>query len=201
MVSVAAMVTAFSLVGIKTLLGQRSYQSRVISQQDAALNVAKKDLATVADLQSAYTKFNTSSLNIINGSASGSGSQDGSNAKIVLDSLPSEYDFPALVSSLEKLVNSKGLKITSLTGVDDASQADAASSTKPQPVEMPFQLTVEGSYTAIQDLVNTIDHTIRPINIVSMQITGSENSVTLNISAKTFFQPAKNLNVTTKVVK
>ena len=199
-VSIASVFTAFSLVAVKTLLSQRSYQARVISQQDAALKVAKADVMAVNNLQTSYQNFNDAGMNIINGTASGTGPKDGPNAKIILDALPSQYDFPALVSSLEKLVNDHGLKITALSGIDDASQADAASSASPVAVQMPFELSVTGSYAPILDLVNAIEHTIRPINIDSIGLSGGDNALTLHIKAKTYYQPAKNLNVTTKVV-
>ena len=200
-VAVAAMITAFSLVAVKTLLSQRSYQARVISQQDKALKVAKADITSVAALSMAFTAFNATDTNLIGGNPKGTGSQDGPNSKIVLDALPSQYDFPALVSSLEKLVTSKGLKIVALSGVDDAAQANVASSTRPLPIEMPFQLTVTGPYNSVQDLIVLMERTIRPISIGNMQISGSNTNVTLTISAKTYYQPAKNLNITPKVVK
>lgn len=200
-VSVAAVITAFSLVAVKTLLSQRSYQARVISLQESALKVAKDDLIAVNSLKSTYAAFDGADNNIIGGSGSGVGPQDGSNSKIVLDSLPSQYDFPAMISAIEKLVTDRGLKIASLSGVDDAAQADAASSTSPVPVEMPFQLSVTGSYQSIQDLVDAMERTVRPINLLNLQIAGSPTENTLTISGKTYYQPAKNLNVTTKVIK
>ncbi|MBC7708018.1 type 4a pilus biogenesis protein PilO [Polaromonas sp.] len=200
-VSVAAVITAFSLVAVKTLLSQRSYQARVISLQESALKVAKDDLIAVNSLKSTYAAFDGADNNIIGGSGSGVGPQDGSNSKIVLDSLPSQYDFPAMISAIEKLVTDRGLKIASLSGVDDAAQADAASSTSPVPVEMPFQLSVTGSYQSIQDLVDAMARTVRPINLLNLQIAGSPTENTLTISGKTYYQPAKNLNVTTKVIK
>lgn len=200
-VSLASIVTAFSLVAVKTLLSQQAYQSRVISLQEDALKVAKADVVAVDSLKATYKAFDSADSNIIGGSSLGTGAQDGSNSKIILDSLPSQYDFPAMISSLEKLINDRGLKITSLSGVDDATQADAASSTSPVPVEMPFQLSVTGSYQAIQDLVDAMERTVRPISLLNLQISGTNTETTLMVSAKTYYQPAKNLNVTTKVVK
>ena len=199
-VSIASMITAFSLVAVKSLLSQRTYQSHVISQQTAALKVAKADVKAVESLKTTYETFNTSDANIIGGSATGTTDKDGANSKIVLDALPSQYDFPALVSSLEKLVTDRGLKLTALSGVDDATQADMASSTSPTAIPMPFQLGVSGSYTQVQGLIDAVEHTIRPISIGTMQIAGTDSAATLTISAKTYYQPAKNLHVTTKVI-
>ena len=200
-VSAAAVVAAFSLVSVKALISQYSYQARVIAQQDAALRIAKKDVTVAQSLASQYKAFNDAPLNIIGGSPTGAGPQDGDNSKIILDALPSKYDFPAVISSLEKIVNDHGFKIDSLSGTDDVTQSDAAAVATPTAVEMPFQLAVTGSYTSIQDLIGVLDHSIRPISIGTMQLSGSETTIAIVISAKTYYQPAKTLTVTTKVVK
>lgn len=199
-VSIASIFTAFSLVAVKALLSQSSYQSHVISQQSAALKIAKADVAAVNSLKASYTAFDGASTNIIGGSSTGTGNQDGGNSKIVLDALPSQYDFPALVTSLEKLMTDRGVKLTTLSGVDDAAQADIASSAAPRPVEIPFQLGISGNYTQIQQSVDAIEHAIRPIKISTMQLSGTEGAFSLTIAAKTYYQPPKNLNVTPKVV-
>lgn len=200
-VSAAAVVAAFSLVSIKALISQHSYQSRVIAQQDSALRIAKKDVTVAQSLSAQYKAFNDAPLNIIGGSPTAAGPQDGDNSKIILDALPSKYDFPALISSLEKLAKDRGFKIDSLSGTDDVAQSDAVAMATPTAVEMPFQLAVTGSYTSIQDLIGVLDHSIRPISIGSMQMSGSETNIAIVISAKTYFQPTKTLTVTTKVVK
>jgi len=201
MVSLAAVVAAFSIVAIKDLLAQQSYQSRVISQQNRALKVAKADVTAAQALSSSYRAFNGVPNNIIGGLTAGTGPQDGNNSRIVLDSLPSQYDFPALISSLEGLLTSRGFKINSLAGADDATQADSGTVATPQPIAIPFQIGITGSYASVQDLISVFDHTVRPISIDTLQLSGSETAVALQISAKTYYQPGKVLTVTTKVVK
>lgn len=202
MVSIAAIVTAFSLVSVKALLSQKNYQSRVIKQQVESLTVAHNDLDAIKSLNSSYVAFNNQPINTIGGLSNGTGPQDGPNSKIILDALPSQYDFPALMTSIQKILTDRGFKIQTLSGVDDASLANAASSTSPVPVEIPFQFSVSGSYDSVKDLVAVLERSIRPISIDTLQITSSDSStVTLTVSAKTYFQPAKNLNVKMKVIK
>ncbi|MGH7241249.1 MAG: type 4a pilus biogenesis protein PilO, partial [Candidatus Saccharimonadales bacterium] len=139
----------------------------------------------------------------LDGDPNGVGQQDGNNAKIVLDALPSNYDFPALTTSLEQLVTgTNGLKINSITGTDDevAQSANSTSST-PTAVPMPFTLTVEGSYQAIQDFTSKLEHSIRPFQVQTSTISGDQSDLTLNITAQTFYQPAKKLTIGSKVVK
>jgi hypothetical protein len=200
--SVAVFVLIFCAVAAKTLMSQAAYQNRVISAKRVAVDQLKDDIGAVNALKTSYHAFTSTTQNVLGGNPDGTGSQDGDNAKIVLDALPSSYDFPALATSLEKLLTSQSIQITSISGVDDeVAQSTNTSSASPQPVAMPFNISVTGSYDAIQGLVNTFEHSIRPIQIQTMDISGDQNSLTLNISAQTFYQPAKSLNITSKVVK
>lgn len=200
-VSLAAIVMAFSLVAVKSLLSQRSYQARVITQQEAALKVAKADLQAVSKLSASYENFDSKTPNIIGGNSTGTSAQDGTNSKIVLDALPSEYDFPALVTSMEKLVTDRGFKGGAVSGTDDPALGGSVSTPTPVPTDIPLNLSVTGSYNSVKDLVEVLQKSIRPVKINTIQLSGSDTGLTLNVGAKTYFQQAKNLNITTKVVK
>ena len=201
--SVACFVVVFCLVASATLIGQLSYQNRVISKKKVALKQLKTDIQSVQSLETSYRAFSTTPQNILNGNPQGNGPQDGDNAKVVLDALPSKYDFPALATSLEKILSSQNVQIQSIEGTDDeVAQASAGASSSPQPVEIPFQVTVAGSYDSIKGVVNAFEHSIRPIKVDSMTISASsQNSLTLNVQAKTYYQPEKSLNIKKEVVK
>ncbi len=201
-VAAACFVTVFSLVGSKTLLSQRSYQARVIAGKEKAKKQLVANVDAVNKLVTAYQAFVSTPENVIAGSSTGTGDRDGDNAKIILDALPSKYDFPALTTSLEKILTDKSFKIESITGVDEEiSQSDTAASSSPQPVEMPFQVTVTGNYDSIQNLLGVFEHSIRPINITSISLSGENGSMRLGFNAKTYYQPEKTLNITKKAVR
>jgi hypothetical protein len=200
--SIAVFVLIFCAVAAKTLTGQASYQNRVISAKRTAVNQLKDDIAATSDLKVSYKAFTSTTQNVLGGNPDGTGPQDGDNAKIILDALPSSYDFPALATSLEKLLTSQNVQITSIAGTDDeVNQNTNTSSAAPQPVPMPFDISVSGSYDGVQGVVNTFEHSIRPFQIQTMDISGDQSSLTLDLTAQTFYQPAKALNITTKVVK
>ena len=102
-IAVAAFVVVFSLVASRALLEKSSYQRRVIAAKQKASNQLKANVEASKSLQASYKTFVSNPNNIIGGNPSGSGDNDGDNAKITLDALPSQYDFPALTSSLEKI--------------------------------------------------------------------------------------------------
>lgn len=198
----ASFITVFSLIAGKALLGQSAYQNRVISGKSNAEKQLKANANAVNQLVSSYQTFVSAKTNIIGGLSAGTGEKDGDNAKIILDALPSKYDFPALTTSLEKLLNDKNFKIEGISGTDDEiAQADNGASANPQPLEIPFQVTISGNYTSVQNLIAIFEHSIRPITIKSLSITGDENNMRIGISAKTYYQPEKSLKITKKVVK
>lgn len=200
--AVAAFVVMFCAIASKTLISQASYQSRVIDSKKKALSTLKSDLDARDSLVSSYKSFVGTPQNVLGGNPDGTGDKDGDNAKIVLDSLPSKYDFPALTTSIAKLVNAQGLTILGITGTDEElTQAANQSSAEPAPIVMPFQVQVSGSYDSIKAFVGDLEHSIRPIQVTKIELSGSEGSMTAIIDAQTYYQPEKGLNIKTEVVK
>ena len=202
-VSAAAFILVFSGVATKTLISQAAYQNRVISEKRKAVNQLQTDISATTQLISAYQAFVSTPQNAIGGSPAGSGAQDGTNAKIVLDALPSSYDFPGLATSLDKLLSAQqGIKINSISGTDDElAQAGNQSSVSPLPAPIPFSTSVTSDYNGIQSVINVFERSIRPIQIQSLQLSGNGGSITMNVNAQTYYQPAKSLNINKKVVK
>lgn len=200
----AAFVLVFALVAGKSLLSQMAYQNRVIDAKKTALKHLKDDLNARNSLEDSYNSFTDENPNVLGGNAknSESGGKDGDNAKLVLDALPSRYDFPALTTSLEKLINDQNLKIMSISGTDEeALQAANATSPNPQPIAMPFQIQVNGSYQSVQNLVDVMQRSIRPFQIQTLELSGDQSNMIARVAAQTYYQPEKNLNITTKGVK
>lgn len=201
--AVAAFLVVFAGVASKALISQAAYQNRVISVKKKALSTLKGDISAVDSLKASYQTFVSTPQNVLGGNPTGTGPLDGDNAKIVLDALPSKYDFPALATSIQKLVTGQGLTIQGVSGTDDeATQAANSSSTTPKPISMPFQVRVSGSYAGVKGLLDAFERSIRPIQVKKIEIDGAKSgTLTATIDAQTFYQPQKNLNIETEVVK
>lgn len=200
--AIAAFTLVFALVGGKMMIDQVLYQNKVIAAKKAAVQQLRSNVQASSSLQTSYKAFVSTSQNVIGGNPQGTGPQDGDNAKIVLDALPSKYDFPALATSVERLVTLQNMGIESITGSDDeVAQAENASSPDPQPVAMPFQFSATGSYQSAQNLVTAFDKSIRPFQILKLQLSGGQENMTVKVDAQTYYQPAKNFNITKKTVK
>lgn len=199
--AIAAFVTVSSLVASRAMLLQRSYQGRVIKDKELAAKTLKQNVEAVNNLQNSYKEFVGRSVNIIGSSSEGTGDRDGDNAKIILDSLPSKYDFPAIATSLEKILAKNSYKVNGITGTDDEVAQRAKDSNKPEVVEIPFTFSVSANYDSLNDLIKILESSIRPIQIKSVEFNVSGSDTQMNIIAKTYYQSEKKLNITTKVVK
>lgn len=197
-VGVAAFVTIFCLVAAQAVWSQYLYQGRVTDAKTTANNQLKKNIDAYTDLSKQYEGFVSNSTNAIGGSSSGTGDRDGSNAKIILDALPPSYDFPALTSSIEKILSSGNLTVSNITGTDDQlAQQTNLSSPTPKPVPMPVSFTITGGdYASIQKLIKTLQLSIRPIQIDTMTVSGGGNNMKLTVNAHTYYQPGKSLKIT-----
>ncbi|HSX46322.1 MAG TPA: hypothetical protein VLG27_04980, partial [Candidatus Saccharimonadia bacterium] len=180
-VAAAAFITIFCLVAARAVFGQNQYQARVTSKKEAAHKQLVENIQAFDNLVQHYQDFDSEPNNVIGGSASGTGDNDGKNSKIILDALPATYDFPALTSSVEKILSDRGLKVTSITGTDDQlNQQNNQSSPSPQPVTIPFTFTVtDANYGSIQQLVQALQHSIRPIAIDTLTLSGGASNMTV----------------------
>lgn len=202
MTSLAASALVFAIFAVSAILKQVSYNNKVISEKKTALKMLKSDKDKVDKLVESYSSFAKEPVNIIGGNPTGIGPKDGDNPRIVLDSLPSQYDFPAYATSIEKLIqNQGGITISALGGTDKVDSAASPAGSNVTATEMSMPVTVTAPYQKIKDLVKTMESSIRPLYIDNMRLSGSDGSMSLSMSLKTFYQPEKKFDVTTKVIK
>lgn len=201
-ISAAAFIAVSCLVSSKYVYGLNTYQAKVISAKQKAHDQLTKNLSAVTGLMKSYNTFVNTPQNAIGGNPDGSGDNDGDNAKIVLDALPSTYDFPALTSSLEKILGSVNAKGT-ITGTDDqVNQQTNTATGDPKSVIIPFMISVSGvNYDTVQQLINKMQTSIRPMAIDNINLTGGATNMSMTINAHTYYQPGKNLTIKKEVVK
>ena len=202
-VAIAAFVSIFSLVAAKAALSSNLYQQKVYSAKSKASKQLDTNLKAWDQLATSYKSFDSAPTNSLDGLRGGTGDSDGSNSKIILDALPRSYDFPALTSSIEKLLASKGVPVSSITGTDDQLNQEAnTSSPTPAAVPMPFSFTSTGiNYDATTKLVDGLQKSVRPIAVDSLDLSGGAQNMNVTVNAHTYFQPGKTVNITQKVVK
>ena len=200
-ISVATFLLVFALVSSRALISQSRYQSKIMKKQQAAHKQLQTNIKNVDSLVASYKSFASEPQNVLGGNSAGSGPKDGDNPRIVLDALPSKYDFPGLISSLEKVLKDGGYSLQSLGGSDDEINQSNAKVDKPVPIEMPFPLSIETSFEGAESLLKTLERSIRPIYVSKVTITAASNKISVSVNAKTYYQPEKVLKINTEVVK
>ena len=200
-VAVGSFLTIFSFVACRNLWVIRSHQAKVVDKKAAAVKQLEENKEKFKKLEASFSVFMASPDNIIGGSPTGTGDRDGDNARIVLDALPSKYDFPAFITSVNKLLSTKSLTATSITGTDDeVAQKDSKSET---PVEIPFVLGGEAnSFQQAKDFMLALEQSIRPVNVKKITITaGKSSQIQLNVDAASYYLPAKGVTVKKETIK
>lgn len=200
-VGVSVFISIFSLVAVKNLYSQMRYQSKVTSKKEKTLAQTKVNIHEEETLVKAYEEFSSTGTNIIGGNPKGGGDKDGENAKIVLDALPSKYDYPALTSSMDKLLKSNGFTLTSITGTDqEASESENSGGVDPEAVEIPFMLESTVNVNDGTKFLELFEKSIRPIVVNKVTLTSRAGNVKVTLDAKTFYQPEKKMNITEETV-
>ena len=204
-VVIATVVVVFCLFSAKALLAQGAYQRRVVNAKHATVNQLKSNISAANTLTSQYESFNSSNPNVIGGKSDvldDAPPPDGKNSRIVLDALPAKYDFPALISSLSKLLDMDGMSNKNIGGSDQSASFASTPSTNPQPVTI-SQIPLGGTntYAGVQTLVKDLERSIRPYDIISLQFSGGDSNMTITLNMNTYYQPAKIINLESKEVK
>lgn len=188
----ATAVVIFSIFASIELINKISYQNQVIGYREEARDQLESNLQSVDLLQASYSAFEDTPESII-------GTAD-KNSKVILDALPSKYDFPAFATSLESIIKGAGLTIDTITGTDQEVEA-SNSSINPQPIDIPFDISANGNYENVQRLVKDLERSIRPFKIDTLQISGDGDDLTVTITGVSYYQPTKEIGINNQVVK
>lgn len=201
-IALATVVVIFSLFATKALVTKGLYQRRALHARNDVVSQLKKNYSSAQTLFTQYKVFADQAPNILGGDPSGTGNTDGDNARIVLDALPSSYDAPALATSVEKILTDRSVTINSLSITDDpTTNSDAAQATpKFKPIVFSFEGTT--NFAGGTQLLQDFERSIRPFDLNTLDISGTDTALKLSVGMTTYFQPAKSLDLTaTKEVK
>jgi hypothetical protein len=202
----ATIVTVFCLTSAKVLLGQMFYQQRVINSRNNSVKQLETDVSNANTLKSQYNDVfvGSDAQNVIGGnntSSQNAAPPDGDNGKIVLDALPTTYDFPALLTSLSKMLSAEGVGAQSIGGTDQATTVDSTPSYNPQATKIDLTVSGSSTYTNSQKLLTDLERSIRPFDVTHLSLNGNESNLVISIDVSTYFQPAKTLTIPSKEIK
>lgn len=178
-VAIASVLVAFSAVSIRFLWERKSYNERVIAAKTTARDSLQSNLDNLNNLKGQFAELEKSST---------------TNSKVILHALPPNYDYAALASSIESLSQIGNVRFSGSLGSDESASAVLNSITS-SPVEIPILISVNGSYDSITAYIRLLETSIRPISIKSVTYSGTNSDLQASIQAITYYQPARNLDV------
>jgi hypothetical protein len=201
-IAVATVIVVFGLFGAKALIVKGLYQRRALHARRQVVDQLKDNVKAANDLFSQYKVFASQDPNVLGGDVGGDAVLDGDNPRIVLDALPSKYDAPALATSVEKILTDQNITIGSLTITDDPAANPDKAESGPQAKPITFSFSGSSTYQGMTKLLQIFEHSIRPFDITSLQISGTDKNLHLTAAVTTYYQPAKSLDLSpTKEVK
>lgn len=201
-IAVATVLFIFAIMAARVLLGEIGYTTRVLSAKDKAAAQLEENSKNADKLVNQYRVFTQSPTNVLGGSQNGAGPLDGNNPRITLDALPSKYDFPGLISSIEKITSARGVKIEGIGGTDDEIENNQSKpSADPESIPINFTFDVATNYKSARDVISDLQRSIRPFNINTITITGNNTDMRMTVELETYFQPTKSLVIEKEEVK
>lgn len=123
--------------------------------------------------------------------------------QVIIDALPTEENRSALATSMQtEVLGPSGVTINSFSVTDsDSGLAVAPSITGTDASSFDFSFSVTGSYAQVQQAIKNMERSIRPITVKSISVQGTSEKLDANITATTYFQPAKDIQLKQGEVK
>lgn len=124
--------------------------------------------------------------------------------QVIIDALPTEENRSALATSMQsEVLGPTGVTIDSFSVMNsDAGTSSTTGAVKDtDAVSFGFSFSITGSYVQVQQAIRNMERSIRPITIQSITIQGTSDKLSANISAVTYYQPAKDVQLKKGEVK
>jgi hypothetical protein len=155
------------------------------------------DIIQQVNIQNAKTKANNQ-LDADSGSASqlitNYKNMDSATQTLISDSLPITADQPGFLAMLDSMAKQAGLTLRTYSPAQlVTSNLTSAGAGIPAPQNMDVNLGLNGSYTALSKMFGLIEKSARPIRVNSIQVSGSGNSLSIQLSVTTYYQEKASL--------
>lgn len=195
-VAAAAVAVTVCLVLSQFLVRQFIFNQKIFSAKDRANQTLVQNMDTFKDLKLEVNKLVSSkSLTDLRVAETDTALQ------VIIDALPTNDDRAALATSLQQIVLARSgvsiesIDVTNEVGSATSEEAVQDETTMSQVGEILFSVTLVGNYDQVKQAVSDMERSIRPLSVDRIQIEGSGAQLRATISAKTYFLPAKTLEL------
>lgn len=200
-VIVASIAIAICLVLGQFMVRQLLFNNKIIGAKNEAHATLQSNAESFKTLKQEVNKLisnqNLSSLRV---------SETDTALQVIIDALPTSDDRVGLATSLQQIVLARsGVGIESINVIDGGQTIGGIAGEVPVAsvgvTEIPFTVVIIGNYDQIQKALGDLEKSIRPISIDRIEIDGSGTQLRAAIAAKTFFLPAKTVEVKQETIK
>jgi len=205
-VAIVSVIVGFAIVATIFLTQKLLFNEKILTQKEKTVATLNANNKVVSELEAQVRALDSNQALIGN-----KASPDDQAVQVILDALPSDANSPALGASLQQklLANIAGLTVESLqvdpvAGIETAT--GSASSTTSSTVnstenQITFRLSVSGDETALKQVLQRLESSIRTIDIQTLTIESQSGKRILTIQARAFYEPAKVVELKDKTVK
>lgn len=194
-----------SAVVVAFFLGQQLfYNEKILAEKTTTIQTLEANSAVIPELETEIRILDTNEA-----LATSKVNDDDQTVQVILDALPSDANSLALGASLQTklLTGVEGLRIESLqvdpvVGVEsggDFAVIDAGLASSDYQIN--FQFSVSGDQAALRKVLENLERSIRLIDIQVLRIESQSSNQLMTVQARAFYEPAKTLELTDKVVQ
>ena len=207
---IASVVVGVCAVTIQFMFRQMMFNSKINHELSITNTDIKKNIASYDSLKSDVDKLTAdSNLNILQKG------EESTPLQVVIDAMPTLEDRAALATSMQlEVLKPSGVTIESFGVSNNEPSVAIGATTTPDKADLKERKTdnqlkiedipaftvdfsIAGTFDQVQQALRDMERSIRPINIVSLDIDGNSNKLTLTISALAYYIPTKTVDLKT----
>lgn len=117
--------------------------------------------------------------------------------QVIIDALPTEENRSSFATSMQtKVLGPTGVTINAFSVISSDTEASVASTINgTDALAFDFTFSITGNYSQIQQAIRNMERSIRPITVQSIAVQGTSEKLEANITATTYYQPAKTIQL------
>lgn len=193
----ASVVVGICGVVSQFLVRELIFKDKIYSELSTTNDTLKKNIKAYDGLKSGVSKL------VADENLTKLKKDDESTAlQVVIDALPTEENRSALATSMQsEVLGPTQVSISSFSAVDNNGVSTGSANGVSGVGEMNFSFSINGSYDQVAQAIRNMELSIRPMNIKSFDIQGTESNFRASIQATTYYNHMQNIELKSKVVK
>lgn len=197
----AAVALSICGVAMQFLFRQAAFNQKIITEKAKTQTTLAHNITNAKELKNKVQNL-LADTNLAKVKAS----SDDTALKVVLDALPTNDDKAALASSLQlQILPKSGSILTALTTIsqtgDIADPSIVAATPTGDAQTASFDFGTTGSYDQVKNMLLDLERTIRPMNVTTLSLQGSDNALTTTVQGMTYYLPERTVELGKKTIK